>query len=387
MASPIISMSFSDMVEAAMEEERRKRQAENDALSETVPLVDALLEEVSKQAVKLPKAETPTDIVGPQATVSQAINNDHNKQQEGQLTQTSDQASNAPPNINVNIAGTETKSSLEENLELLPPLSGTSSQNEYAAQNRAPSVSGQTSNTTNKEELGPRPAQIEDHHAAKKVKLTKQEDDTRSDPAISEPAINEPAISEPPINEPAISEPSISEPAIPSSAVPPAVGPVAPKAEDPLVTPESVYLIPELVYPQDVAPISIHPEVGICNTASPNTTSPKDAVPKVTNSITTAPTDTTIETDRLITAALYINSLQGLKQPQAKTPGIVASPEAELSQAVDLKHSAQQEVQAAATVGQVHNAQKPAALTARAISGLVAKKRKRPAGKLAPSAW
>jgi hypothetical protein len=367
MASPIISMSFSDMVEAAMEEERRKRQAENDALSETVPLVDALLEEVSKQAVKLPKAEILTDIVGPQAIVSQAINNDHNKQQEGQLTQTSDQASDASPNINVNIVGTETKSSLEENLELLPPLSGTSSQNGYAAQNRAPPVSGQTSNTTNKDELRPRPVQIEDHHAAKKVKLTKQEDDTRSDPAISEPAINEPAI---------------SEPAIPSSAVPPA----APKAEDPLVTPESVYLIPELVYPQDVAPISIQPEVGICNTASPNTTSPKDAVPKVTTPITTAPTDTTIETDRLITVALYINSLQGVKQPQAKTPGIVARPEAEPSQAVDLSHSAQQEVQAAATVGQVHNAQKPAALTARAISGLVAKKRKRPAGKLAPPA-
>lgn len=339
-----------------MEEERRKRQAENDALTETVPLVDALLEEVSKQAVKLPKAEILTDIVGPQATVSEAINNDHNKQREGQLTQTSDQANDAPANINVYIASTETRSSPEEYLQALSPLSGTSRQNDYTAQNRAPPVSGQTGNTSNKDELGPRSAQIEDHHAAKEVKLTKQEDNTRS------------------------------EPAIPSSAVPPAVGPVAAKAEGPLVTPESVYLIPELVHPQHVAPTSIHPEVGIFNTASPNITSPKDAVPKLMTPITTAPTDTTIETDRLITAALYINSPQGVEQPQAKTPRTVARPEAELSQAVNLNHSAQQEGQATVTVGHVNNAQKPAALTAQAISGLVAKKRKRPAGKLAPPA-
>lgn len=219
-----------------MEEERRKRQAEKDAITETTPLVEALLEGVLQQAIELPRAKFLADIIGPQAIVSQAIDNNHDKLQEDRLAQTSDQASDTHANANVNIAGgtQEEESSLEEDLQPPPPLFKPR-QNDYLTQKRAPTVSEQTSNAT------------------KKVKLAKEEKNTLRGSAIL------------------------------CSAVLPPVRPVTPKAKVPLVTPKAAHLVPKLVHLKVVVPKPIRPEVGIIHT-----TSPTIAVPKVTAPITTA---------------------------------------------------------------------------------------------------
>lgn len=311
-----------------MEEERRKRQAEKDAITETTPLVDALLEGVLQQAVELPRAKFLADIIGPQAIVSQAIDKNHDKQQEDRLAQTSGQANGTHANANVNIARGKEEGSLEEDLQ--PPNSSSKTrQNNYLAQKRAPTVSEQKGNVR------------------KKFKLAKEEKNTLREPAIS------------------------------NSAVLPPVRPVTPKAKVPLVTPKAAHLVPKLVHLEVVAPKPIRPEVGIIHT-----TSPTIAVPKVTAPITTARSEAELSQavnhshnahqggQKAATAGKINNALQGVE---------VSSPVRESSTAQRLV--ADKEVKRPL---QQNNGQIPVPLTAQAISGLLAKKQKRRAGKLTP---